>query len=259
MKRTACQKGKIICSIIILCFIITGMSSSANGPKIKFKETSFDFGVVKQGKAVNHIFMFVNTGDETLRIDKVDSACGCTAALVSAKKIAPGATGEIKVTLNTTGYQGKLSKYVYVESNDKSQPRKQLTVSANIEVPPQPRIQLDKYTSDEGLFVEGEPIKATTTIRNQGELELRIDCSHKDAKFSSRGKEISFPYVIPSGKSIDLEVTIPPRNRVGLLREYILIKSNDPSRQTISFYVSGYSITKKQLKDLFAKYRDILD
>jgi len=44
-----------------------------------------------------------------------------------------------------------------------------------------------------------------------------------------------------------------------MIREYILMKSNDPQRPTLSFYLSGYIISKQQLKELFARYKDILN
>jgi hypothetical protein len=66
------------------------------------------------------------------------------------------------------------------------------------------------------------------------------------------------PLKIPSGKEAEVVVRIPSQNRTGAVREYVLIKSNDTLRSTMSLYISGYIITKDQLKDLFQKYKDIL-
>lgn len=259
MRKISDKKPKVVLLGFALFFCFINLSFGEKGPRIKFREDSHDFGKIKQGLSLTYVFEFKNEGDEILNINNVRSSCGCTAALVSEKKIAPGGKGELKVTFNSQGYQGKVTKYVYVESNDPTLPNKQLEISGEIEVLPQPKIHLDQYTSDEGLFLEGEEIKATAKIINRGELELRVDCSHKDASFFSGGKEIAFPLKIPAGKSVELEIRMSPREKKGLIREYILIKSNDPNRQAISFYVNGYIITKKQLKDLFAKYRDVLD
>ena len=43
----------------------------ANAPKIKFKETTFNFGTTKQGENVVHEFVFTNTGKTDLEIRKV--------------------------------------------------------------------------------------------------------------------------------------------------------------------------------------------
>ena len=246
---------------LLFIFLVCSVSLffAGKGPSLKFTEDTRDFGKVKQGKVLTHVFAFTNEGDSTLSIKRVRQSCGCTAALLKDKEIPPGGTGEIKVTFNTKGYANKVSKYIYIDSNDPAQPSKKLTVSANIEVPPQPRIALDRYSQDLGLFLDDEEVRAKTKIKNIGELELRVSCSHKDATFYSSGKQVSFPLKIRAGSETEVEVRIPPRKRKGMIREYVLMKSNDPRRPTLSFYLSGYVVTKQQLKDLFEKYKGILD
>ena len=260
MRTWFSDKSKIILILIVASFFCFGSFAIAGkGPKIKFNEDKKDFGKVKQGKVLKHVFKFTNEGDETLKIKTVRTSCGCAAALVSKKEIAPGEEGQIKVTLNTSGEGGKISKYVQVESNDSSNRYKQLTVKAEVELPPQPKIELDRYSVDLGLFIEGEDIKARTKIKNAGELELSVNCTHKNASFTSGGKKVNFPLRIASGKEKEIEIRIRPRNKKGVVREYILIRSNDPRRKSISFYLSGYIVTKKQLEELFSRYKDIRD
>jgi len=237
---------------VFLCCSVS-LFFAGKGPSIRFDKDSIDFGKVKQGKVLEHVFMFTNEGDSTLSIKRVRTSCGCTAVLLKNKdkEVPPGQRGEVKVTFNTRGYANKVSKYIYIDSNDPGQPSTRLTVSALIEVPPQPRITLDRYSQDLGLFLEDEEVRAKAKIKNVGELELRVSCSHKDAVFFSSGKEVSC--------ETEVEVRIPPRKRKGMIREYILMKSNDPRRPTLSFYLSGYVVTKQQLKDLFEKYKGILD
>lgn len=265
LRRKAMEKqtnAKTRMSIVLMfVFLLSSASvfSGGKGPVIKFESDQIDFGKVKQGEVLNHVFIFKNEGDETLLIKKVRTSCGCTAVLLKNKEVPPGQTGEIKVTFNTKGYGDRVSKYIYIDSNDKSHPSRKIIVSALIEVPPQPRIALERYSQDLGLFLENEEIKALAKIKNIGELELKVSCSHKDAEFYSGGKEVSFPLKIRAGKDTEVEIRIPPRKRRGMLREYILMKSNDPRRPTLSFYLSGYVVSKDQLKDLFARYKDILD
>lgn len=260
MRRRMSEKSRIPFVPILTILICSGSFIFAGkGPKIKFNEEAWNFGELKQGEILTHVFMFKNEGNETLTIKRVRTSCGCTAALVTNKEIAPGKEGEIKVTLNTRGFSGKLAKYIDVESNDPAQPHKMLTVSADIEIPPEPEISLEHYALDVGLFLEAEEIQARAKIKNKGELELRVNCSHKDASFFSGGKRISFPLKIPSGQEAEIEIKIPPRKNRGMMREYVLIKSNDPRRPTISLALGGYIINKKQLKELVARYKNILD
>lgn len=260
MRRRKNGKWEIIFIFLFACLLCSGsFVFSGKGPKMKFKKASWDFGKVKQGKMISHVFVFKNEGDEILKIKGIRTSCGCTAALTSEKEIIPGKNGEIKVTFNTIGDVGKVTKKIYVDSNDPKQPSMLLTVSANIEVPPQPRISLNRYTLDLGLFLDEEEIRGRTKIKNTGELELKVNCSHNDASFFLKGKKISFPLKIASGKEAEVEIRIPPRKKTGVMREYILVKSNDPRRQALSLHLSGYIVTKKQLKELFTRHKKIID
>jgi len=235
-----------------------GVLFAKEGPKVKFHEEKWDFGKVKEGQVKTHVFVFDNEGDAPLLIKRVRTSCGCAAALISDKNVEPGKKGELKVTLNSRGYEGEIAKYVYIESNDRSQPVKQLQISATIEVPPQPRIDLDRYSVDSGLILEGEPIPAKALIKNRGERELRLSFSHRDATYLYKGKPVDSELRIAAGKEAEVEIKIPPRPKKGLIREYILLKSNDTRRPNLSLYVSGYIVTKKQLKELFDKYEKIV-
>ncbi|MFL5730240.1 MAG: DUF1573 domain-containing protein [Cytophagaceae bacterium] len=88
-----------------------------SGPVISFAEKSFDFGDIKQGSIVSHIFKFKNSGNAPLIIKDVKSTCGCTIPEFSKGPIMPGAEGEISVTFNSLGKQGINNKSVQVESN----------------------------------------------------------------------------------------------------------------------------------------------
>jgi len=253
------KKHTSLILVLALILLSGSLAFAGNGAKIKFKKESQDFGRVKQGEVLNYVFVFKNEGDEILEIRNVRTSCGCTAALVSNEQIMPGKEGEIKVTFDTRGFVKRVTKYVYVESNDPAQPSKELTLSAEIEVQPRPVINPESYSLDVGLLLEQEEIKARTKIENKGELELELTCFHKDGSFFSKGKSISFPLRIPAGKGEEIEIRIAPPKRTGAVREYVQIKSNDPLRPNLSLSLSAYVITKKQLKELFAKYKDILD
>jgi hypothetical protein len=251
------KKGMILA---LAFFLASGAQClvAAEGPTVKFAEVRYDFGAIKEGEAKTHVFVFQNTGDAPLVVKNVRTSCGCAAALVSDKNVAPGKKGEIKVTFNSRGYEGSVAKYIYFESNDKGQPVIQLQISAEVQVPPRPRIDLDRYTIDSGLILEGEPILAKATIINSGEQELVVTFSHRDAQYFTDGGKEATELRIAAGKRAEIEIEIPPRPKTGLLREYILLRSNDTRRPNLSLYVSGYVVTKKQLKELFEKYKSII-
>jgi hypothetical protein len=137
--------------------------------------------------------------------------------------------------------------------------RRELSVSADIEIPPMPKIELDRYNIDLGLSLEGETPSAKIVIRNVGELELSVEMAHEQIKFFAGEKPLMFPLLIPAGKSFEVEFRFPPQTQLGSLRDYIIIRSNDTYRATQTVYFSRYVVTRKSLRELFLKYRSILD
>src|SRR5690625_4939798 len=63
--------------------------------KIKFDETNYDFGEMKEGDVVQHEFTFTNTGDAPLKVLKARPSCGCTVPSWSKEPIAPGEKGSM--------------------------------------------------------------------------------------------------------------------------------------------------------------------
>jgi hypothetical protein len=107
-------------------------TKAVKGPKIQFAETSYDFGTAAQNTAVKHLFKFKNVGTDTLKITQVKTSCGCTAA-ESSKIIAPQKDGQIEVTYNTGTNVGKVSKTVYVFSNDVEAPQRSVSIQGVVE------------------------------------------------------------------------------------------------------------------------------
>jgi len=260
MRRIHTAATLVLVYAMVLVFVLPGnLCFAVEGPKIQFKELKWDFGNKKQGEVLTHTFRFENVGDETLVISRVRTSCGCAAAILSKKELNPGEKGEIQAKFNTQGYYGEQNKFIYVESNDPSESVKQLMISASIEVPPSPKIELDSYTTDLGLVLEGEELSTEFNISNTGELELTVTPFHKDAVFFIHGRKLSPPLKVAAGKTEQVEVKIPARKKKGLVREFVRLQSNDPMRSTLSLYLVAYSVSKDQLKELFDKYRTILD
>jgi hypothetical protein len=124
-------------SIMALSFnfaLAQDSTKAVKGPKIQFAETSYDFGTAAQNTAVKHLFKFKNVGTDTLRITQVKTSCGCTAA-ESSKIIAPQKDGQIEVTYNTGSNVGKVSKTVYIFSNDAESPQRSVSIHGVVEAP----------------------------------------------------------------------------------------------------------------------------
>ncbi|HXA00616.1 MAG TPA: DUF1573 domain-containing protein [Cytophagaceae bacterium] len=85
---------------------------------IGFDSNEFNFGVIKDGEIVQHTFKFTNTGKAPLIVNNAKASCGCTVPQWTKEAIAPGGTGKIDVTFNSSGKGGqKVEKRVTVYAN----------------------------------------------------------------------------------------------------------------------------------------------
>jgi Protein of unknown function (DUF1573) len=85
---------------------------------IQFDTNEFIFGTIKDGEVVQHTFQFTNTGKAPLIVRDAKASCGCTVPQWTKEAIAPGGTGKIDVTFNSSGKGGqKVEKRVTVYAN----------------------------------------------------------------------------------------------------------------------------------------------
>ena len=101
-------------------------------PNMIFTDEAFNFGTIKRGEKVTHVFNFKNTGKQKLYIRKMTSTCGCTASEPSADEFEPGAAGNIKVTFNSAGKIGKQFQTITMITNDPHKSTKLLRVIGTV-------------------------------------------------------------------------------------------------------------------------------
>ena len=107
-------------------------SSPAAGPRIVVEPTSFEFGTVRAGRAVQKEFLVRNHGRTDLVIHKLVSSCGCTAALTDSQTVKPGGSTPLRVTLTAPEEPGRLQKSVLIQSNDPARPTVEVKIEATI-------------------------------------------------------------------------------------------------------------------------------
>ena len=107
--------------LMAVLFATLPMAAAEKVGVATFKETSHDFGYVKEDKGpVTHYFEFKNTGDGPLLIISAVAMCGCTRPDYPKNPLKPGESGKIKVTYNPKGRPGSFNKTVTVRTNGKA-------------------------------------------------------------------------------------------------------------------------------------------
>ena len=90
---------------------------SATAAKIQFEETVYDFGTVKKGDQVKHVYKYKNTGKGPLLISDIRTTCGCTVPTWNKAPIQPNENDELSINFNTEGKYDKQIKYITVVAN----------------------------------------------------------------------------------------------------------------------------------------------
>lgn len=99
---------------------------------VALSENNFDFGKIKKGDKVQHIYEITNTGKNPLVISEVKPGCGCTAPDFTKDPILPGKKGNITLHFDSSSFDGNVQKYADVFANVDKAPIK-LTFTANIQ------------------------------------------------------------------------------------------------------------------------------
>ena len=64
---------------------------------IVFDTTIYQFGLIKKGSSVEHVFSFVNRSNTSVVISYVKTYCSCVSATWTKEPVKPNGSGEIKV------------------------------------------------------------------------------------------------------------------------------------------------------------------
>lgn len=99
---------------------------------LALSENNFDFGKIKKGDKVEHVYEVTNTGKNPLVISEVKPGCGCTAPDFTKEPILPGKKGKITLHFDSSSFDGNVQKYADVYANVEKSPIK-LTFTANIQ------------------------------------------------------------------------------------------------------------------------------
>jgi len=94
-----------------------GIDTTLQKTSVKFVDLQHDFGQVKEGEKVVHVFEVLNTGDADLVLLSVRPSCGCTTPKYDKKPIRPGKKGHIEVSFDSKGRPGKQRKSITVVTN----------------------------------------------------------------------------------------------------------------------------------------------
>lgn len=204
-------------SIIVFWTLVATAAFAA--PVVNVSQLSYDFGTVLQGETVHHRFAFSNTGDASLQVEKISSSCGCTAALASAKTLAPGESGEIQASFDSARFRGEVSKTVYLYTNDPVRPMVQLQLKGVV----REEVALEPQLVNFGTVVPKKTVTTKVTLVNQGDREVRL------GKPETTAPELRASFnmeAVPSRGKATITLSLTPKPGQSRFSGYVLFKAS---------------------------------
>ena len=116
---------------ILFIFASLALTAQVSGPMINFEIETIDYGEISKGSDGVRTFIFENTGNTPLEIQRVRSSCGCTIPKKPEVPIAPGDKGEITVKYDTNR-GGVFRKTITVNTNVSSKAIIALKIKGNV-------------------------------------------------------------------------------------------------------------------------------
>ncbi|MBI2427566.1 MAG: DUF1573 domain-containing protein [Ignavibacteriales bacterium] len=210
-------------SLILLIGVVTAQ------PKIQLNSTKIDLGTIYHGDVKKVNLVVSNAGDKPLTISRIETSCGCTSAKKSVPTLAPGESDTIEISYNSTGFEGKITKAVTIQSNDPAKMYVDATITGIVttELAVVPKMSLLNFGSSK----VGVPSTASFVFRNTSPETITLR-GVTSADTSVRA-QIGFRTINPSD-TITISFTFTPRSN-SLSDTYFYLETTSPRQPKVPF------------------------
>lgn len=204
---------------------------------LRFDSTIWNFGSVKPGFRKTHEFLFENTNNKPITLSKVKANCACLKVVQFTEKVAPGESGVIKVSLDTKGLQGYITKKIIgIIGNGSADNEGQLLLTVSGEVSRRGELLLRPSEIQLHDIVKGSKIVKSLILRRIGYDKLFL----KEIKPSSdtvstrviRGFEAD-------SYEAHVEVKVEIQDAFGPFEHTVFFETNFPEHPTAELRIHG--------------------
>ncbi len=220
------EMKSFLCLLTVAGIFLFLAPFAIGAPIVSVDKPVFDFGVIAQGKRVDHVFILKNKGDSVLNLGNVSTSCGCTVADVSSRSVAPGKISDIRVSFNSANFSGNINKSVTIQTNDPKTPVYTLVLKGSVfeEINVAPK-QLNL-----GEIKIGFRKVVSLTVENSGKEPVTL------TSLKSTMPQVSLKAnrtTIRAGGKAVISISVTPRNSDRFLGGYLTINTSSPEKPEI--------------------------
>ena len=215
-------------------------ASAVAGPELTIPEEVFDFGYIPQNSKVSHVFWLRNTGDEELRIAKINPGCGCTQAPLDKQVVPPGDSARLEIIFSSKLYFNRVAKKPVIELENMPGPR---FVEISSYVIPRPDsatpLRLDPFKLDISQYGQAVRDRAKFSLTNVSDREMTVTVIAPPDEFGA----LTMPSKIGPGATVEAELVLKPERLGEELEKSFTFQVNDE-------YSTRYTVpVRRKLRD----------
>jgi len=221
------------------------------GPALVVDPPVLELGEVYLGHSVTGRVVLANAGDAPLRIEEIDTSCGCTVAALpeASRRLAPGASVELPVTMTPKNGRSPLEKSVRIRTDDPDAPLTVLRVSTVVHtgvhaVPPyvlfldaEPGAALEQTL--ELASGDGEPFRVESIRSDGGLYEVEFDPDREALSHAVVVRVPRVPDAVPPTERLVVSSSHPRTPRVEVNATLHLAPRVETSAMNLSFGTIG--------------------
>jgi hypothetical protein len=200
-----------------------------------FPVRSHDFGTVARGSKVRHSFKLVNSTNQEIHIASWKTKCGCTDVKIGARDVPPGTQTVIEAVIDTTNFKDYKASGLTLFLDRPTPASVDLNITCFIKTD----VTLNPGQVDFGVVNRSKEPKLdlslayTGPVANWAVTEMKTISDHIVAELKEQGRS-------PGGQvTYALSVALKPSAPIGVFKDEITLKTNDPSSPTIPVSVSA--------------------
>ncbi len=216
--------------------VCVAVSQEPGGSKIRLSQDTWGFGAIQRGRQTSHVLVISNVGQKTLHIAQVRSSCTTCSVVEGYRQfLEPGESTEIKVTFKAEGRKGRVTKTVYIDSDDPGQPQVVFRLTGIVEKSDVPELLVDPNPWYPDTFSTDPTTDGLFVITNEGLSDLIVKAMEPQGCVV---REKRVPQLAP-GDSTQIHIGFDPQSLACKGERYVLIRSNDPFESELKVDVIG--------------------
>ncbi len=231
-------------SILMLLVILIFSGQAMAKPELTITSSQFDFGYAPYNTKISHSFWLFSTGDETLKIEKIITGCGCTKAPLTKNIIPPGDSALLEIIFNTNKYKNRVIKSPKIISNASDE--KKVTIITNVQKYPNQTIPIviEPSVIDLSIPENSDYREIFFTIKNITDKKLKTSLVAYPENFF----EIKLPKKIGSGKTAKGTLKIKSIDSFDKIQKSFTIELDDENKTRITIPIVKTSPKQLSLK-----------